>query len=51
MCDMQIPLAEVERQVEIADKLKRFACLIENEEKYLKLLRRQKAYFLNAMFI
>lgn len=51
MCDMQIPFAEVERQVEIADKLKRFACLIENEEKYLKLLRRQKAYFLNAMFI
>lgn len=51
MCDMQIPLAEVERQVEIADKLKRFACLIENEEKYLKLLLRQKAYFLNAMFI
>ena len=33
MCDMQIPFAEVERQVEIADKLKRFACLIENEEK------------------
>ena len=51
MCDMQIPFAEVERQVEIADILKRFACLIENEEKHLKLLLRQKAYFLNAMFI
>lgn len=51
MCDMQIPFAEAERQEEIADTLRQFACLIEKEEKYLRLLQRQKAYFLNAMFI
>ena len=51
MCDMQIPFAKVERQEELADTLKRFACLIEKEERLLKLLQNQKAYFLNAMFI
>lgn len=51
MCDMQIPFAKTERQEEVADTLKRFACLIEREEKYLRLLQLQKAYFLNAMFI
>lgn len=51
MCDMLIPFVEIEKQNEIADTLKRFACLIKNEEKHLKLLQQQKAYFLNAMFI
>ena len=51
MCDMQIPFAKTERQEEVADTLKRFAYLIEREEKYLRLLQLQKAYFLNAMFI
>ena len=51
MCDIQIPFAESERQEEIADTLRQFACLIEKEEKHLRLLQRQKAYFLNAMFI
>ena len=51
MCDMQIPFAKVERQEELADTLKRFTCLIEKEERLLKLLQNQKAYFLNAMFI
>ena len=51
MCDIQIPFAETEWQKDIADALKRFDCLIEKEEKHLKLLERQKTYFLNAMFI
>lgn len=51
MCDMQIPFAKIERQEEVAYTLKRFAYLIEKEERHLKLLQQQKAFFLNAMFI
>ena len=49
--DYEERLAKIERQIEIADALTRFACMIEKEEKYLALLQRQKAYLLNAMFI
>ena len=51
MCDMQIPYIDEEKQMSIANTLKGLACLIEKEEQHLKLLQRQKAYFLNAMFI
>ena len=51
MCDIQIPYVDVQRQKEIAVTLNKFVNLIAVEEQYLRLLQRQKSYFLNAMFI
>ena len=51
MCEIQIPYVNVEQQRKIATALKEFATRIVLEEQYLRALQRQKAYFLNAMFI
>lgn len=51
MSDILIPYVDIEKQKAIAAILNKFATLIANEEKYLKLLQKQKSYFLNAMFI
>lgn len=51
MCDIQIPYVDIEQQRKIATVLKEFTSRIILEEHYLRLLQRQKAYFLNAMFI
>ena len=51
MCEIQIPYVNVEQQRKIATALKGFATRIVLEEQYLRALQRQKAYFLNAMFI
>ena len=51
MCKIQIPYVNVEQQRKIATALKEFATRIVLEEQYLRALQRQKAYFLNAMFI
>ena len=51
MSDILIPYVDIEKQKAIAATLNKFATLIANEEKYLKLLQKQKSYFLNAMFI
>lgn len=51
MCEILIPYVSIEEQKEVAITLNRFMVLIATEEKYLKLLLKQKSYFLNAMFI
>ena len=51
MSDILIPYVDIEKQKAIAATLNKFATLIANEEKYLKLLQKQKSYFLNAMFV
>lgn len=51
MSEILIPYVDIEKQKEVATILKRFAALIATEEKYLKVLQKQKSYFLNAMFI
>ena len=51
MCEIQIPYVNVEQQRKIATALKEFTTRIVLEEQYLRALQRQKAYFLNAMFI
>ena len=51
MCEILIPYVSIEEQKEVAITLNKFMILIATEEKYLKLLLKQKSYFLNAMFI
>ncbi len=51
MSDILIPYVDIEKQKAIAATLNKFATLIGNEEKYLESLKKQKSYFLNAMFI
>jgi len=51
MCEIRIPYVSIEEEKEIATVLKKFVTMIATEEKYLKVLQKQKSYFLNAMFI
>ena len=51
MSEILIPYVGIEEQKAIAVTLNKFATLIATEEKYIKLLQKQKSYFLNAMFI
>lgn len=51
MSEILIPYVGIEEQKATATTLNKFATLIANEEKYLKLLQKQKSYFLSAMFI
>ena len=51
MCEIRIPYVSIEEEKEIATVLKKFVTMIATEEKYLKVLQKQKSFFLNAMFI
>ena len=51
MSEIFIQYIGIEEQKKIASTINKFVKLIAAEEKYLKLLQKQKSYFLNAMFI
>ena len=51
MCEVRIPYMNIEKQKELAAVLKRYVTMLSTEEKYLKLLQKQKSFLLNAMFI
>lgn len=51
MCEIHIPYVSIEEQKKIVSALRAITVLIGREDNYLNTLRKQKAYFLNAMFI
>lgn len=51
MCEIHIPYVPIEEQKKIVSALRAITVLIGREDNYLNTLRKQKAYFLNAMFI
>lgn len=51
MCAIHIPYVPIEEQKKIVSALRAITVLIGREDNYLNTLRKQKAYFLNAMFI
>lgn len=51
MCEIHIPYIPIEEQKKIVSALRAITVLIGREDNYLNTLRKQKAYFLNAMFI
>ena len=51
MCETHIPYVPIEEQKKIVSALRAITVLIGREDNYLNTLRKQKAYFLNAMFI
>ena len=51
MCEIHIPYVPIEEQKKIVSALRAITVLIGREDNYLNTLRKQKAYFLNVMFI
>ena len=51
MCEIHIPYVPIEEQKKIVSALRAITVLIGREDNYLNTFRKQKAYFLNAMFI
>lgn len=51
MCEIHIPYVPIEEQKKIVSVLRAITVLIGREDNYLNTLRKQKAYFLNVMFI